>query len=240
MTRLALEAVHAGYVPDSDILHDVTVRVDEGELVVLIGPNGAGKSTLIKAAMGAIRVRRGTVRLDGADLTGRPTHRLVRQGVGYVPQNRNVFARLTVRENLVLGSYAALRRAPADLERVLAELPALADRLGQRAGTLSGGERQLLAIARALMASPRVMLLDEPSAGLSPHSQHLVFDRISAIRDSGVAVLMVEQNAHRCLLLCDRAYVLDQGVDAHTGSGEQLLHDPKVIELYLGTLAKRA
>jgi branched-chain amino acid transport system ATP-binding protein len=237
---LEARSIVAGYLPGVDILNGCSVQVEAGELIGIIGPNGAGKSTLIKALFGLVPVRSGTVLLDGVDITGHAAHELVAEGVGYVPQNRNVFGTLTIAENLAMGSF--LR--PKDLEERTQEVtelfPILRTRAGQRAGSLSGGERQLVAMARALMARPRVLLLDEPSAGLSPAMQDEVFDRIAEINRSGVSILMVEQNARRCLQLCHRAYVLDQGVDAHTGTGQELLHDPRVVELYLGTLARRA
>jgi branched-chain amino acid transport system ATP-binding protein len=236
---LEARALVAGYLPGVDILHGCSVQVDSGELIGIIGPNGAGKSTLVKSVFGLVPVRAGTVLLDRVEITGRPAHALVGAGVGYVPQNRNVFGTLTIAENLAMGSFLKPKEQQRRLERVTELFPLLRDRASQRAGSLSGGERQLVAMARALMAEPRVLLLDEPSAGLSPAMQDEVFDRIAEINRTGVSILMVEQNARRCLQLCHRAYVLDQGVDAHTGTGEQLLHDPKVIELYLGTLARK-
>ncbi|MFF7768660.1 ABC transporter ATP-binding protein [Streptomyces massasporeus] len=235
---LAADDIVAGYVPGVDVLRGCSVEVRPGEVVGVIGPNGAGKSTLVKAVFGLLRVRGGTVRLRGEDVTGRPAHELVRRGVGYVPQLQNVFPTLTVEENLRMGVYL---RPKAHARRVTAieELfPVLADRRRQKAGAMSGGERQMLAMARALMMEPQLLLLDEPSAGLSPLHQDHVFDRCRMINSAGVAVLMVEQNARRCLQLCDRGYVLDQGRNAYTGTGTALLHDEKVIELYLGTLAR--
>ena len=233
---LVTDAVVAGYVPGVDILQGCTIRLERGELVGIIGPNGAGKSTLVKAVFGLVPVRSGKVLLDGEDITGRPAHELVQAGVGYVAQRDNVFPSLTIDENLRMGVY--LR--PQAFEERRAELSTLFPRLGQRArqraGSLSGGERQMLAMARALMMEPSVLLLDEPSAGLSPAMQDEVFERIVEINAEGVSVLMVEQNAHRCLQVSDRAYVLEQGREAYSGSGQELLDDPKVAELYLGTL----
>jgi branched-chain amino acid transport system ATP-binding protein len=236
---LDAQSLVAGYLPGVDILNGCSVHVDAGELIGIIGPNGAGKSTLIKAVFGLVPVRSGTVLLSGDDITGRPAHELVGRGVGYVPQNRNVFGALTIAENLAMGTFLQPKEQARRLAQVTDLFPLLRDRAGQRAGSLSGGERQLVAMARALMAEPRVLLLDEPSAGLSPGMQDEVFDRIAEINRSGVSVLMVEQNARRCLQLCHRAYVLDQGVDAHTGTGQELLQDPRVVELYLGTLARK-
>jgi len=238
--ELVLEArdVVAGYVPDVDILNGCSLTLSRGELVGIIGPNGAGKSTLIKTIFGLAPVRSGSVQLGGEDITGMPAHDLVSRGVGYVPQVRNVFPSLSVVENLEMGLYL---RPDAWTERyafVCSIFPLLADRARQRAGLLSGGERQMVAMGRALMMDPKVLLLDEPSAGLSPANQDGVFDRIEGINDAGISVVMVEQNARTCLQICDRGYVLDQGRNAHTGTGRELLEDPKVIELYLGTLAK--
>jgi len=235
---LSADEVMAGYLPGVDVLRGCGLEVWPGQLVGVIGPNGAGKSTLLKAIFGLLRVRRGTVRLHGEDVTNRQAHELVRRGVGYVPQLQNVFTSLTVEENLRMGTYLA-PKAYARRAAELAELfPVLAARRRQKAGSMSGGERQMLAMARALMMEPTVLLLDEPSAGLSPVFTDQVFDRVKEINGAGVAVLMVEQNARRCLQICDRGYVLDQGRNAHTGAGRDLLHDARVVECYLGTLAK--
>jgi branched-chain amino acid transport system ATP-binding protein len=240
MSQLVLEArdVVAGYVPDVDILNGCNLTLSRGELVGIIGPNGAGKSTLIKAIFGLVPVRSGSILLGGEDITGMPAHDLVSRGVGYVPQVRNVFPSLTVVENLEMGLYLRPGTWAERYEFVCSIFPLLGDRGRQRAGLLSGGERQMVAMGRALMMDPKVLLLDEPSAGLSPANQDGVFDRIEGINDAGISVVMVEQNARTCLQICDRGYVLDQGQNAHTGTGRELLEDPKVIELYLGTLAK--
>ena len=230
--------VVAGYVPEVNILNGCDLTVAPGEFVGIIGPNGAGKSTLLKAMLGMVSVRSGTIRLNGADITGQPAHKLVQRGVGFVPQNRNVFQTLTVKENLEMGCFLAPKRFAERFEVVSGLFPRLAERADQRAGSLSGGERQMVALGRALMLDPSLLLLDEPSAGLSPMLQDEVFLRCKLINDHGVAILMVEQNARRCLQVCDRGYVLDQGRNAYTGTGRELLTDPKVIELYLGTLAR--
>jgi branched-chain amino acid transport system ATP-binding protein len=236
---LATDVV-AGYLPGLDILTGTNFELADGELVGIIGPNGAGKSTLVKAMFGLVPVRSGTVHLRGEDITNLPAHALVTLGVGYVPQTNNVFPNLTIEENLEMGIYQDPKRFD-ERYAVVAELfPLLADRRHQRAGLLSGGERQMLAMGRALMMQPSVLFLDEPSAGLSPSNQDEVFRRVKLINDTGVSIVMVEQNARRCLLIADRAYVLDQGRNAYEGSGTDLLHDPKVVELYLGTLAKQA
>jgi branched-chain amino acid transport system ATP-binding protein len=233
---LTTEAVVAGYAPGVDILQGCSVRLGDGELVGIIGPNGAGKSTLVKAIFGLVPVRSGRVVLAGEEITGRPAHELVKAGVGYVAQRDNVFPSLTVTENLRMGAYLKPATFAAREASVCELFPRLAERTRQRAGSLSGGERQMLAMGRALMMEPSVLLLDEPSAGLSPSMQDEVFERIVGINGEGVSVLMVEQNAHRCLQISDRAYVLDQGREAYWGSGRELLEDPKVAELYLGTL----
>jgi branched-chain amino acid transport system ATP-binding protein len=235
---LVAEGLVAGYVPGVDILRGCDLEVAPGEVVGVIGPNGAGKSTLVKVLFGLVPVRAGRVRLAGEDITGMAAHKLVEKGVGYVPQLANVFTTLTVRENLQMGLYLRPQAFARRWEAVAGLFPLLRQRESQRAGSLSGGERQMLAMARALMMEPSVLLLDEPSAGLSPMAQDQVFARVDEINRTGVSVVMVEQNARRCLELCDRGYVLDQGRNAYTGSGEALLHDPKVVELYLGTLAR--
>lgn len=234
-----VDNIYAGYVPGVDILQGSSLELAAGELVGIIGPNGAGKSTLLKALFGLISVRTGSVNFRGEEITGMTAHELVSRGIGYVPQNNNVFPSLTVSENLEMGVFLRPKKFKAQLSFVCEMFPRLAERLNQRAGSLSGGERQMLAMGRALMAEPEVLLLDEPSAGLSPVLQDQVFIRTKQINASGVAVVMVEQNAARCLQIVDRGYVLDQGRNAYTDTGRQLLEDPKVIELYLGTLAKQ-
>ena len=235
---LKADAVVAGYLPGVDILRGVDLTLDDGELVGIIGPNGAGKSTLVKAIFGLVPVRDGFVTLRGRDISNLAAHTLVALGVGYVPQRANVFPSLTVEDNLRMGLFLNPGAWDERMAAVVEIFPLLADRAGQRAGYLSGGERQMVAIGRALMMDPSVLLLDEPSAGLSPANQDLVFERVRGIANSGVSIVMVEQNARRCLQIADRAYVLDQGRNAHTGPGRELLHDPKVIDLYLGTLGK--
>jgi branched-chain amino acid transport system ATP-binding protein len=233
-----IDNVIAGYIPEVDILRGVSLELGRGELVGIIGPNGAGKSTMLKALFGLINVREGKVLLDGEDITNLKAHQLVSRGVGYVPQVSNVFPSLSVEENLQMGIFLQPKRFGERLDFVAELFPRLAERLNQRAGSLSGGERQMLAMSRALMMDPKVLLLDEPSAGLSPALQDQVFVRASQINRAGVSIIMVEQNARRCLQICHRGYVLDQGRNAYTDSGDALLRDPKVIELYLGTLAK--
>ena len=227
----------AGYVPGVDVLNGCNLVLHPGELVGIIGPNGAGKSTLLKALFGLVPIRSGSVTLRGDAITNLRADALVRRGVGFVPQNNNVFPSLTVEENLQMGAFQAPRTFAARFERVVDLFPTLGERRRQRAGSLSGGERQMVAMARALMMEPSVLLLDEPSAGLSPVRQDETFLRTRRINKAGVSVVMVEQNARRALQICDRAYVLDQGANAYSGPGRSLMHDPKVIELYLGTLA---
>ena len=237
-TLMVAENVTAGYLPGVDILTGVDLTLDDGELVGIIGPNGAGKSTLIKAIFGLVDVRSGTVTLRDDDITSLAAHDLVGRGVGYVPQRANVFPSLSVTDNLRMGLYLNLKAWDERVAAVSELFPLLEERAEQKAGYLSGGERQMVAIGRALMMDPSVLLLDEPSAGLAPLAQDLVFERVRQIADSGVSIIMVEQNARRCLQIADRAYVLDQGRNAHTGTGRELLHDPKVIDLYLGTLGR--
>ena len=228
----------AGYLPGVDILNGASLTLLPGQLVGIIGPNGAGKSTLIKTLFGLVPVRSGAITLDGDDITGRPAHELVARGVGYVPQTRNVFPSLTIEENLKMGMYLDPARFPERFEAVVSLFPMLAERRRERAGVLSGGQRQMVAMGRALMTDPSVLLLDEPSAGLSPMNQDEVFARVAQVKEAGVSVVMVEQNARKCLQIADTAFVLDQGRNAHSGTGRELLDDPTVIELYLGTLAR--
>lgn len=235
---LEVDGVTAGYLTGVNILNECTAVLREGEFVGIIGPNGAGKSTLLKAVLGMVNIRDGRIRLRGEDITGQLAYQLVSKGVAFVPQTRNVFPGLTVKENLEMGSFLRPKTFTARFAVVSELFPKLRDRQSQRAGALSGGERQMVAMGRALMLDPSVLLLDEPSAGLSPMLQDEVFVQCRAINETGVAILMVEQNARRCLQVCDRAYVLDQGREAYSGTGRELLADPKVIELYLGTLAR--
>jgi ABC-type branched-subunit amino acid transport system ATPase component len=229
--------LHAGYLPGVNILNGCNVHVDKGELVGIIGPNGAGKSTLLKAIFGQVNIRGGSVELNGQDITGLKADKLVSRGVGMVPQNNNVFPTLTIDENLQMGVYQKPKLYKERLAFVTDLFPELGKRLKQRAGSLSGGERQMVAMSRALMMDPTVLLLDEPSAGLSPVRQDETFINVAQINRAGVSVMIVEQNARRALQICDRGYVLDQGKDAYEGRGRELMNDPKVIELYLGTLA---
>jgi branched-chain amino acid transport system ATP-binding protein len=234
---LAVEDLVAGYVPEVDILTGVEFAVREGEIVTVIGPNGAGKSTLIKSIFGLLPPRRGRVVLRGEDLTGLRPHSITRRGMSYVPQLDNVFQSLTVEENLEMGALDS-SKAREGMARIYELFPRLGERRTQAAGTMSGGERQLLAMGRALMPDPKVVLLDEPSAGLAPAFVEAVFEKVEEINRHGVTVVMVEQNARRALGMSDRGYVLDLGQNRFEGPGKELLEDPKVAELYLGGTAR--
>ncbi len=234
---LATEGIVAGYVPEVNILDDVSISVGEGEIVTIIGPNGAGKSTLIKTIFGLLRPRAGRVLFRGEDITSEKPHVCTRRGLSYVPQLDNVFESLTVEENLEVGSLD--RSTTADqMDRMYELFPRLGERRRQAAGTMSGGERQMLAMGRALMPDPRLLLLDEPSAGLAPAFVQATFEQIEKINNDGVTIVMVEQNARRALSMSDRGYVLDVGTNRFEGPGRQLLEDPKVAELYLGGTAR--
>jgi neutral amino acid transport system ATP-binding protein len=234
---LATEDLAAGYLPEVDILNGVSLSVREGEIATLVGPNGAGKSTLIKTIFGLLRPRRGRVILRGEDISGLEPHTITRRGMSYVPQLDNVFPSLSVEENLEVGSLdrSRTRSRIGDMYEVF---PRLGERRLQAAGTMSGGERQMLAMARALMTKPHVLLLDEPSAGLAPAFVEATFEKVREINEVGVTVVMVEQNARRALAMSDRGYVLDLGRNRFQGAGRELLEDPKVAELYLGGTAR--
>jgi neutral amino acid transport system ATP-binding protein len=229
---LEIDALHAGY-RDTPIIHGVSVKVHAGEVVCVIGPNGAGKSTLLKATMGLLRVFSGEIRLDGKPITDLATEKHVDIGIGYVPQVANVFASLTVRENLSLSVRRRQDLAPA-LEEILAFFPELKPKLSLNAGAMSGGERQMLAFARCLIVKPRLLLLDEPTAALSPALVGTIFGKIAEIKSRGMAILLVEQNAIRALGISDRAIVLSNGQNATEGTGAELLANPRIKELYLG------
>ncbi len=232
------EGLQAGY-SDVNILHGVSVSVPRGGTVSVIGPNGSGKTTLLRALFGFIPLRGGRVvfRPEGAehDVSDLPPHRRTALGIGFVPQLDNVFPSMTVRENLELGAFLEPGRTVAErLERVYAWFPLLAERRRQRAGTLSGGERQMLALARALMPNPKLLLLDEPSAGLAPMVVDAIFEQLEEINHAGISLMIVEQNARRSLAMSDWGYVLELGRNRFSGPGPDLLHDPKVVDLYLG------
>jgi ABC-type branched-subunit amino acid transport system ATPase component len=223
----------AGY-GEVDILHGVSIIVKRGEMVAVIGPNGAGKSTLLKAVFGLLPLRGGTLLVDGVDVSGKQPDQLVRKGLGYVPQVENVFPSLTIQENLEMGAFVRRDGMKQRLEAMYGLFPDLAGRRVENAGKLSGGQRQMLALARALMLDPTVLLLDEPSAGLSPKMVHVIFERISAINKSGTAILLVEQNAREALSVCKRGYVLAMGTNRLEGEAKGLLSNEEVGRLYLG------
>ncbi|NBB69284.1 MAG: ATP-binding cassette domain-containing protein [Alphaproteobacteria bacterium] len=233
MSLLELDRVTGGY-GEADILHGVSLAVASDEIVAIVGPNGAGKSTAMKAVFGLVDVRDGHVWFEGEALEGRRTVDIVKRGICFVPQTENVFPTLTVEENLEMGAF--LR--PGDLDepkrKVFELFPPLAERRKQPAGTLSGGQRQMVAMGRALMLDPKLLLLDEPTAGLSPKFIGQIFDIVRAVRDFGVAILMVEQNAKQALAVADRGYVLATGQNRYQGPGKELLADREVAEMFLG------
>jgi ABC-type branched-subunit amino acid transport system ATPase component len=233
---LVVEDLVAGYDAETDIVKGVSIILSADEIVTVVGPNGAGKSTLMKSIFGLVRPRTGRILFHGNPIDGLQTSTIARAGLGYVPQRDNVFPTMTVLENLEMGMSAApgKPRGPR-LEAIFGLFPRLAERQRQSVGSMSGGERQLVAMGRALMPEPSVLLLDEPSAGLSPMFVDKLFEHIQQIRAAGVAVLMVEQNARRALAISDRGYVLDLGQTRHEGRGSDLLDDPRVVDLYLGT-----
>jgi len=219
-----------------DVLHDVSIDVAIGEIVALIGPNGAGKSTVLKTVVAFLRPRAGRVSFDGHDITGLRPDLVLRRGLAYVPQGRIVFPQMTVLENLEMGAYIQrdAARVAAALERVYALFPILAERTRQKAGTMSGGEQQMVAIGRALMTEPRLIALDEPSLGLAPKFVTLIFEKLVEMKRAGYTLLIVEQNAARALAIADRGYVLELGRNRFEGAGPRLLADPEVKRLYLG------
>jgi neutral amino acid transport system ATP-binding protein len=231
---LEVEQVYAGYVQDLYILQGVNFRIAPGELVTVIGPNGAGKSTLAKAIFGLLKPSAGTITFKGKNITGWKSNQIVPLGMGYVPQIANVFPSLSIEENLEMGAFTSKGNVKSLKERIYVMFPRLDERRRQKAGTLSGGERQMLAMGRALMLQPDLLILDEPSAALSPILVTSVFEQIKAINQTGTAIILVEQNAKKALMMSDRGYVLESGQDRFQGSGQDLLNNPKVGELYLG------
>ena len=234
MGLLKVEALVAGYSSADRILKGVGLEIDAGEMVCIIGPNGAGKSTLLKAIAGLLRPSEGRVRLGDRDLTGRPAREVAREGIAFVPQEQNVFPTLSIRENLEIGGYVAPDKTRERIAAAFERFPMLAERRRSAARTLSGGQRQVLAMAMALMVEPVVLMLDEPSAGLSPLAADQLFDAIRAIRDEGVAIAMVEQNALEALSLADRAYIMVDGRNARSGPAAELAADPEVRRVFLG------
>ena len=232
MSILQVEEVVSGYT-DIDILNGVTIHVEKGEIVSIIGPNGAGKSTLLKTIIGMLKPRSGSIFFEGLDIAGMTTHNIVARGMGFVPQEKNTFPSLSVMENLEMGAF--LKREMGDvLEEVFDIFPVLRDKKHQRATTLSGGEIKMLAMGRAMMPEPHVLLLDEPTAGLSPKLREVVFEKIMDINGTGTTILMVEQNAKKALSISHRGYVLEMGKNRFEGEGSTLLEDENVLKLYLG------
>jgi branched-chain amino acid transport system ATP-binding protein/neutral amino acid transport system ATP-binding protein len=234
MSLLAAAGIVAGYGVHDEILKGVDLTVDKGEIVGIIGPNGAGKSTLLKTVAGLLRPKAGSITLDGRDVTRHPPREISRLGLAYVPQEMNVFPTMSVRENLEIGGYIDAKAAARRIDGVLARFPALAQKRRHAARTLSGGERQMLAMAMALMVEPAVLLLDEPSAGLSPLAAERLFDAIVQINKDGVSIAMVEQNANEALAIAHRAYILVDGKNSRTGPAQALAADPDIRRLFLG------
>jgi branched-chain amino acid transport system ATP-binding protein len=234
MSLLAATGVVAGYGAQDEILKGVDLVVHEDEIVSIIGPNGAGKSTLLKAIAGLLRPKAGAITLRGRDVAGLPPREISRLGVAYVPQEFNIFPTMSVRENLEIGGYIDRKAATSRIDGVLAQFPVLADKRRHAARTLSGGERQMLAMAMALMVEPAVLLLDEPSAGLSPVAAEQLFDAIVQVHKDGVAIAIVEQNANEALAIADRAYILVDGRNSRTGDAKALAADPEIRRLFLG------
>jgi len=233
---LECNGIAAGYVKGLNILQGIDLVVSGGEIISIIGPNGAGKSTLLKAIMGLINVSAGRFFINGVEKTNLSTHKIINEGIGYVPQVENVFPSLTIEENLEIGAWSLTKNRKSSITKVLKDFPLLNERKKEKAGNLSGGQRQILALARALVTSPNLLLLDEPSAGLSPVAINEVFKTIKEINEKNVSILLVEQNAKRALKFSNRGYVLDQGRNAYQGEGVELLNDPRVVDLYLGKL----
>jgi branched-chain amino acid transport system ATP-binding protein len=233
MSLLAATDLHGGY-EGADILKGASLRMEGGEIVVIVGPNGAGKSTLMKAIFGLLRIRQGQILYKGEDITHAKPEQMVRRGVAYVPQERNVFPSLTVQENLEMGAFLLDEDLRPRLEMVYALFPKLRDRRRQPAGLMSGGERQMVAMGRALMMEPQLLMLDEPTAGLSPRLIDDTFDRIQEIQALGIGVLMVEQNAKQALSIAHRGYVLATGANRYEDTGPNLLANREVAELFLG------
>ncbi len=237
---LSIRDLEAGYRPSLPILHGISLEVFEGEIVTVLGPNGSGKSTLVKAVAGLVRIMNGSISFEGRNITGMETHELIRARVAYVPQSDNVFARLSVKENLVLGALCDPGESAGRMNHVLGLFPDLADACDLAVGKLSGGQRQMVAVGRALMASPRLLMVDEPSVGLAGKFARQVFGQLLRVKESGVAVLMVEQNARAALEISDRGYVLAEGRQKIHGTAANLLRNPEIGALYLGARSRLA
>ncbi len=228
------DAMTGGYGKGPDILHSCTIAAEKGEIAVIVGPNGAGKSTAMKAVFGMLNVNEGAVRLDGEDITHLTPQQRVVKGMGFVPQTSNIFTSMTVEENLEMGAFIRRDDFRDTMTQIYDLFPILKDKRNQAAGELSGGQRQQVAVGRALMTQPKVLMLDEPTAGVSPIVMDELFDRIIEVARTGIPILMVEQNARQALEIADKAYVLVQGRNAHTGTGKELLADPEVRRSFLG------
>jgi branched-chain amino acid transport system ATP-binding protein len=228
------DAMTGGYGKGPDILHGCTIAVEKGEIAVIVGPNGAGKSTAMKAVFGMLEVRQGHVRLDGEDITALSPQARVAKGMGFVPQTSNIFTSMTVEENLEMGAFIRTDDFRDTMAQVYDLFPILKEKRYQAAGELSGGQRQQVAVGRALMTQPKVLMLDEPTAGVSPIVMDELFDRIIEVARTGIPILMVEQNARQALEIADKGYVLVQGANAFTGTGKELLNDPEVRKSFLG------
>ena len=233
MSFLSGENMTGGY-GGADILHDCTIAVEKGEIAVIVGPNGAGKSTAMKAIFGMLDIHTGKIILDGNDISALAPQDRVKKGMGFVPQNNNVFTSMTVKENLEMGAYIRTDDFAETMEQVFDLFPMLKEKRNQAAGELSGGQRQQVAVGRALMTQPKVLMLDEPTAGVSPIVMDELFDRIIEVAKSGIAILMVEQNARQALNIADKGYVLVQGRNRFTDTGEALLANPEVRKSFLG------
>ncbi len=234
MSYLIGENMTGGYGKGADILHDCTIAVEKGEIAVIVGPNGAGKSTAMKAIFGMLNLRKGRVMLDGQDITKMSPQDKVKAGMGFVPQTSNVFTGMTVQENLEMGAYIRDDDFMGTMEQVFELFPILKEKRKQHAGELSGGQRQQVAVGRALMTQPKLLMLDEPTAGVSPIVMDELFDRIIEVAKTGIAILMVEQNARQALNIADKGYVLVQGRNRFTDTGEALLANPEVRKSFLG------
>lgn len=239
MPVIELDNVYGGY-GDTEILHGVSLKVSAGEIVVVIGPNGAGKSTAMKAVFGLLNLTAGSVKLDNINITNMPPDQVVRQGVCYVPQTSNIFPSLTVEENLEMGAYVRKDNFKPRMQEIYALFPPLKEKRKQAAGTLSGGQRQMVAMGKAMMLEPKILLLDEPTAGLSPKYRGEIFSIIKMVNGTGTPILMVEQNAKQALRIANRGYVLVDGKNKYEGSGTDLLNDPEVAEMFLGGGAQAA
>lgn len=233
MSILTVDNIVAGY-GETEVLHGVSMRIEPGEAVTIFGPNGCGKSTLMKTIFGLLTPKRGSVAFEETDITGMPTDRLIRMGMSYVPQTGNIFPSLTIEENLEMGAFVDDSDAKAQIDEMYRIFPDLRRSRRQRAGSLSGGQRQMLAFGRALMLRPRLLLLDEPSAGLSPIMSQLIFDRLRDIRALGIAILIIEHNIRTALAMSDRGYILANGENQMDGDAAGLLDNPEIGRLYLG------